>query len=38
MCRCNTMKLILAIPLLLAGLFIAFNYPELRRYVRIERM
>ena len=32
------MKLILTIPLLILGVFVAFNFPELRQYLRIYAM
>lgn len=32
------MKLSLTIPLLIIGVLVALNFPELRRYLRIESM
>ena len=40
MCCCvsKNMKIGLTIPLLIIALLVAMNLPELRRYLRIERM
>jgi hypothetical protein len=38
MCDCKLMKLIFTILLLVAGLLVAKNIPELRRYLRIASM
>lgn len=35
MCHSNKTKFRLTIPLLLLGVIIAMNFPELRRYIRI---
>ncbi len=38
MCASKFMKLTLAIPLLIIGLLVVKNIPELRRYLRIASM
>ena len=38
MCSSKQMNLFLTIPLLIIGIVVAFNFPELRRYFHIYRM
>lgn len=38
MCASKEIRLSLLLPLLIVAIFVAMNFPELRRYLRIESM